>query len=333
MAALKTHTMSSFLSVIMPVQNGERFVAAALESVRGQHNEGIELVFVNNGSTDRTLEIVSDFVKLLPIRLITPRRIGDWMAGANLGLREATGEWACFLCHDDLWLPGRIARLRGEMEKAEGALVLHNAVFVGPDGQRLGPWTCPLPEGVVPPDRFIERLLVQNFIAGPSPVFRRRTAIDSGGLDEALWYAADWDLWLRLGAMGPIRFIADTLGAFRVHPASQTVTHPLRPGEWEQQLTAVFLRHFPRWNATGKRRARVEEAAMASIAVNAALAATSRGEPLRWKGPLLKLLALGPSGWHRYVRDSRIVERVGSRLKLRRSLIGTLHRKVVSTSR
>ena len=306
MAVLKTHTMSPFLSVIMPVQNGERYLAAALESVRGQDNEGIELVFVNNGSTDRTLEIVSDFAKLLPIRLITPRRIGNWVAAGNLGLREATGDWACFLCHDDLWLPGRIARLRGEMEKAEGALVLHNAMFVGPDGRRLGPWTCPLPEGVVPPDRFIEHLLVQNFIAGPSPVFRRSAAIDSGGLDEALWYAADWDLWLRLGAMGPIRFIADTLSAFRVHPASQTVTHSLRPGEWEQQLTTVFLRHFLRWNATGKRRAMVEEAAMASVAVNAALAAASRGQPLRWKGPLLKLLALGPSGWCRYVRDSQL---------------------------
>jgi glycosyltransferase involved in cell wall biosynthesis len=315
--------MSSFLSVIMPVHNGERFIAAALESVCGEDIERIELVLVDDSSSDRTLDIVRDFAKLLPIRLITPGRIGNWVTATNLGLREARGDWACFLHQDDLWLPGRIARLRGEMEKAEGALVLHNAMFVGPDAQRLGPWTCPLPEGVVLPDRFIERLLVQNFIAIPSPVFRRSAAIDSGGLDEALWYTADWDLWLRLGAMGPIRFIADTLSAFRVHPASQTVTHPLRPAEWEQQLTTVFLRHFPRWNAAGRRRARVEEAAMASVAVNSALAAASRGQPLRWKGPLLKLLALGPLGWHRYVRDSRIVERVGSRRKLGRSLIGT----------
>jgi len=303
----------------MPAYNGERFISAALDSVCGEDAERIELVVVDDVSSDRTLDIVRDYAKLLPIRLITPGRIGNWVTATNLGLREARGDWACFLHQDDLWLPGRIARLRGEMEKAEGALVLHNAMFVGPDGQRLGPWTCPLPEGVVPPDQFLEHLLVQNFIAIPSPLFRRTAAIDSGGLDEALWYTADWDLWLRLGAMGPIRFIADTLCAFRVHPASQTVTHSLRPGEWEQQLTTVFLRHFPRWNATGKRRAMVEEVAMASVAVNAALAAASRGEPLRWKGPLLKLLALGPSGWRRYLRDSRIVERVGARLKARRS--------------
>ena len=314
--------MSPLLSVIMPVHNGERFVAAALGSVCGEDTERIELVVVDDGSSDRTVDIVGDYAKLLPIRLITPGRIGNWVTVTNLGLREATGDWACLLHQDDLWLPGRMAQLRGEMEKAEGTLVLHNSMFVGPDGQKLGPWTCPLPEGVVPPDRFIERLLVQNFIAIPSPVFRRGAAIDSGGLDEALWFTADWDLWLRLGAMGPIRFIPETLSAFRVHLAAQTVTHPFHTGEWEQQLTTVFLRHFARWHGTGKRRARVEEAAMASVAVNAALAAASHGQPLPWKGPLLKLLALGPSGWRRYLRDSRIVQRVGSRLKLRRSLIG-----------
>ena len=197
--------MHPLLSVVMPVYNGERFIAAALESVRGQH-EGIELVIVDDGSSDRTLDIVRDFAKVLPIRLLTPRRIGNWVAVSNIGLREATGDWACFLHQDDLWLPGRIERLRGEMESAEDALVLHNAIFVGPDGRELGPWTCPLPEGDVPQERFIERLLIQNFIAIPSPVFRRNAAIGSGGLDEGLWFSADWDLWLATGSAGPGAF-------------------------------------------------------------------------------------------------------------------------------
>lgn len=312
--------MNPSLSVVMPTYNGERFIAAALESVRGQH-EGIELVIVDDGSTDRTLDIVEDFAKDLPIRLLTPGRIGNWLAVSNIGLREATGDWVCFLHQDDLWLPGRMARLRGAMESAEGALVLHNAMFVGPDGQPLGPWTCPLPAGDVPPDRFIERLLVQNFIAIPSPVFRRSAAIGSGGLgglDEALWFSADWDLWLRLGALGPVRFIAETLSAFRVHPASQTVARKLLPNEWEQQLTTVLARHLQNWPVTGKLRASVERVAMASIKVNSALSAASRGEPVERSAVALKLLALGPSGWHRYLRDSRIVQRVRSRLKVQR---------------
>lgn len=308
--------MNPFLSVVMPTYNGERFIAAALESVRGQH-DGIELVIVDDGSTDRTPDIVRDFAKDLPIRLLTPGRIGNWVAVSNTGLREATGDWACFLHQDDLWLPGRMARLRPEMERAEGALVLHNAMFMGPDGQKLGPWTCPLSEGVVPSDRFIERLLIQNFIAISSPVFRRSPAIASGGLDEALWFSADWDLWLRLGAMGPVRFLAETLSAFRLHPGSQTAARKVQANEWQDQLTTVLERHLKKWPVSGKVRASVEEAAATSIIVNSALSAASRGESVSYSAVVFDLLALGPLGWNRYLRDSRIVQRVRSRLKVR----------------
>jgi glycosyltransferase involved in cell wall biosynthesis len=310
--------MRPLLSVVVPTYNGEKFIAAALESVREQCDEATELVIVDDGSTDHTLDIVRDFASVLPIRLITPGRLGNWVAVSNLGLREAIGDWVCFLHQDDLWLPGRLARLRTEMESTKSVLIIHDAMYVGPDGQGLGPWTCPFSEGVVPPNLFIERLLVQNFIAIPSPVFRRSAVIDSGGLDEALWFSADWDLWLRLGALGPARFIAETLSAFRIHPASQTAARKVLPHEWEQQLTTVLTRHLQSWPVTGKLRTSVERAAMASIAVNSALSAGSRGEQVKPAEVLYRLLALGPSGWHRYLRDSRIVQRVKSRLKLQR---------------
>jgi len=300
----------------MPTCNGEKFIAAALDSVRQQY-EGVELIVVDDGSTDRTLDIVHDFAKTLPLQLITPGGIGNWVAVTNIGLRAATAEWACLLHQDDLWLPNRIARLRVETEKAEGPLVLHNAKFIGPDGQTLGPWTCPLAEGRVSSDELIERLLIQNFIAIPSPAFRRGAAIDSGGLDETLWFSADWDLWLRLGALGPARFINEPLAAFRIHPASQTAARKTQPGEWEQQLTTAFTRHFQTWQRTGKRRESVRRAALASIAVSSALSAASRGEPARLSPAFRTLLSLGPSDWHRYFRDSRIMQRVRSRLKVR----------------
>ena len=307
----------------MPTYNGERFVEAALESIRGEYRDwvdgGIELVIVDDGSTDQTLKIVRGYADALPIRLMTPGRLGNWVAATNLGLREATGDWACFLHQDDLWLPGRLKRLRGEMESHRGPLIIHNAMYVGPDGRQLGPWTCPFPEtSAIPSNKFIERLLVQNFIAIPSPVFRRDAVVDSGGLDEGLWFSADWDLWLRLGALGPVCFIAEMLSGFRVHPASQTAARKLQPNEWEQQLTTVLARHLDSWPITGTLRASVEQVAMASIAVNSALSGASRGESVKPAAVLFLLLALGPRGWRRYFRDSRIVERVRSRLKVQR---------------
>ena len=303
--------------MVVPTYNGERFIAAALESVRQQHDDRIELVIVDDGSTDHTLDIVRRFAEIMPIGLVTPGRLGNWVAATNLGLRETAGDWACFLHQDDLWLPGRLERLRREMESAQGALIVHNAIYIGPDGQELGPWSCPFAEGRIPSNEFIERLLVQNFIAIPSPVFRRDAVIQSGGLDEALWFSADWDLWLRLGALGPVAFVGETLSAFRVHPASQTAARTLQPEEWEEQLTTVLGRHLETWPVTGRLRTSVKRVAMASIAVNSALSAASRGQPFKPARVLLQLAGLGPWGWRRYLKDSRIVQRVRSRLKAR----------------
>ena len=308
--------MNPLLSVIMPTYNGEPYIAVALENAREQWRDGMELVIVDDGSTDRTVAIVRDYADVLPIRLISPGRIGNWVAITNIGLREATGDWASFLHQDNHWLPGRIAKVWREMETAEGALILHNAAFIGPEGERLGPWTCPLSGGVIQPERFTERLLVQNFIAIDSPIFRRKAALQSGGMDETLWFSADWDLWLRLGALGPIRFIDQTLSAFRVHPESQTASRKLCANEWEMQLTTVLDRGLNNWTRTGKHRRSVERVARASIGVNSVLSAASRGQSTQTLTVLGKLLALGPAGWHRYLRDSRIVERALPRLML-----------------
>ena len=302
----------------MPAYNGERFIAAALGSVRDQNSrDDIELVVVDDGSSDRTLAIIRDFANTLSIRLITPARKGNWVAVTNIGLREAQGEWACFLHQDDLWLPGRLAKVRSETARTEGAMLLHNSIFIGPDGKALGSWTCPLPEGNVVSEQFIEHVLIQNFIAACSPVFRRRAALDSGGLDESLWFTADWDLWLRLGAMGPVRFLPDHLTAFRVHSESQTTSREIGPDEWGTQLTTVLDRHLPHWPAKGFRRDAVRRVALASVSVNSTFAAASRGERVQLAPVLIQLLGLGPFGWHRYLRDSRITQRLIARLRLR----------------
>jgi|SRR3984957_17735669 len=310
--------MNPFLSVITPLYNGEKFIAATLGSIREQFADGMELVVVDDGSTDRTLEIVRDFTAFLPIRIITPGRLGNWVAASNIGLREATGDWACFLQQDDLWLPGRIARIWAAMKETKSALIFHDAIFIGPAGQRLGLWTCPFSEGTIPSDRFIERLLIQNFIATPSPVFRRNVVLDSGGMDESLWVCADWDLWLRLGELGPVRFIAETLSAFRIHPTSQAAARKLTEDEWGKQLTTVLDRHLNKWAGPEKYRSSLESVARASIAVNSALSFASRGGSIRKSALMGELLALGPIGWRRYLRDSRILQRVISRIKVQR---------------
>jgi glycosyltransferase involved in cell wall biosynthesis len=309
--------MKPLLSVVIPVYNGERYLAYALESIRMQFRDGMEVVVADDGSTDGSLEIVRRFAAEIPIRILQAAHSGNWTHASNLGLKAASGEWACFLHQDDMWLPGRVERVWETVHAQASSFILHNSVFIGPDGRVLGRWTCPLEDGMVGRDSFIEHLLVQNFIAMPAPVFQREAALSSGGLDESLWYTADWDLWLRLGAGGPVRMIAEELTAFRVHPESQTMARRPAEGEWRRQLTTVLARHLERWACKETIKKPIRRTAKVSIEVNCALASASRGQFAEAARALLDLLALGPGGWHRFVRDSRIVQRVIPRLKVR----------------
>src|SRR6267378_4475041 len=230
-----------WLSIVMPVWNGERYLREALESIRQEGTGGYEVIAVDDGSSDRSPEILREWERHLPLRHVARERGGNWVAATNAGLREARGDYVCFLHQDDLWLPGRLAAIRQEARHAP-ALILHPAVFIAADGSRLGTWRCPLPAGEVEPPLFAERLIVQNFIAIPAPAFRREAALALGGMDEALWYLADWDLWLRLGSQGAIRYLTSALAAFRVHPSSQTIV-PKHLADRRCQHQLVLERH------------------------------------------------------------------------------------------
>ena len=101
---------------------------------------------------------------------------------------------------------------------------LHPCYIIDDAARRLGLWRCPLPAGEspVPAQMLIERLLVQNFIGIP-PTIRRDAFLSVRGLDDALWYTADWDLYLRLAAIGSVYYHSSPLACFRVHKNSLTV--------------------------------------------------------------------------------------------------------------
>jgi hypothetical protein len=88
----------------------------------------------------------------------------------------------------------------------EANLILNPSIFVNIQGQKLGLWRCPLPSYpiMISSEQMISKLLVQNFISIPAPIFKREMALKVGGLDEKLWYTADWDFWLKLAQDGQI---------------------------------------------------------------------------------------------------------------------------------
>jgi hypothetical protein len=218
------------------------------------------------------------------------------------------------LHQDDLWLPGHLAACHAAMRDYPGvAFSVAPSRFADGAGRMVGNWRLPFSAGRVAAREAALTLLVQNSIAIPSPLIRRSAWMAAGGMDEALWYTADWDLYLKLLAHGDMAVRPAATTAFRLHGGSLTMQGRHQAGAMEQQHAAVLDRHLallaPVPPAVARR-------AQVSAAVNCALAGASAGRPGALTGALLRLAALGPFGMARYMRESRIAERVWPRARL-----------------
>jgi glycosyltransferase involved in cell wall biosynthesis len=303
-----------WLSVIMPSHCGERWIDLSLRSIVAEAADGIEILVVDSADSSAARDIAQKHSDRLHIRIFERRDLPSWHSKTNFGARIAESEHICWLGVDDLWLPGRAAAVRAWLAAfPETPLHFAPSAIIDKDGRELGVWHCPFPaERALESDFVIERLLVQNFMAAPAPVFRKNAWLSCGGLDESLWYTADWDMWLKLAARGPTCYHDDVTVGFRIHSGSLTVTGSGKAEDFKHQMEAVLERHL---SGLGSHSKRVERAARVSIDMNAGLAAASRGDFAELFRAATRLALLGPGGMRRYLRDSRIVERVLPRVR------------------
>jgi glycosyltransferase involved in cell wall biosynthesis len=309
-----------WLSILIPTYNGESYLAVALESILIQNDLNIECIIVDDGSTDSTLSIISSYQDRLPIKIIQRERIGNWVTNTNHALSLASADYACFLHQDDLWRKDRLKIMKDIIDRhPEINLFLHASQFIDSQGRYLGLWQCPLPQypSIIESNLMLEKLLIQNFIAIPAPIFKREIVVNLRGLDEKLWYTADWDFWLKIAASGKTIYYPKSLASFRVHVDSQTITRSEKIRDFSNQLEIVARRYFSIWEAPTKRKEKVWKIALFSINLNTALAAKLHGNKINLWKIFGSFFGLGFRGWYKYFRDSRIWERISARLKSR----------------
>jgi glycosyltransferase involved in cell wall biosynthesis len=305
-----------WLSVILPVYRGERWIERTLESLAVQADGGVEVVVIDSSPDRGTMKLVEKFALRLTLTILDPAGTDGCSPKMNLGVAPARAPHISWLCQDDLWLPGRVAAVREWVREAPGAaLHLAPAAIIDRDGHMLGVWRCPLKAGPVDQAVLTEKLIVQNFVAAPSPVVRRDAWIECGGLDLDLWYTGDWDLWLKLGRHGTVVYHDEVTAAFRIHGESATSTGSRDAADFVDQHRIVVDRHIAA--IPSRRREPARRLADASIAVNAALAAAANGESAAIGRALGAIAGLGPVGAARYLHRSRIIERAWPRLRAR----------------
>ncbi|QJB68528.1 glycosyltransferase [Parasphingorhabdus halotolerans] len=305
-----------WLSVVLPTYCGEKWVATTLDAIAVDPDPGIEIVVVDTSRGPETLEIVARYADTLNLAIYQPVDIDGCSLKTNFGVAQAKADYVTWLCQDDLWLPGRAAAIRRWIEKDTSA-VLHLAptAIIDKDGERLGDWNCPLPETQDPidPNMLCERLLVQNFIAVVSPVIRREAWIACGGIDPALWYSGDWELWLKLAQAGRVYYHNEVTAAFRIHGESATSTGSRDAEDFRKQLQIVIDRHIGVIDPS--RQSDVRKLADAAIDINCALASAANGDASGGFKTVWAIIALGPIGAWNLIKYSRIIERVMPRVR------------------
>jgi glycosyltransferase involved in cell wall biosynthesis len=310
--------MSHSLTVIMPTFNGERYIGSALASLCNSSNRPDEVLIVDDGSTDRTLEIVSRYLSRLPLRVLRPKPRHNWLAMTNLGVQEAAHSWMTVLHQDDLWAPGRLQALKPFLGD-ETSLVVMDARFIDGEDRSIGLWRVPRSvrrDAVNHPDNVVAALYVQNWIAVPSATARTAEVLRTGGLDEALWYTADWDLWLRLTRHAPMVCVPYIGSSFRVHAESQTVKGSKDLESFRRQMRVVQQRH--EWaamkSANPETTLRAGSLSTETNVMLAGLMHSGRSSISPW---FRELRHVGARGLSTYLQQSAISSRLSSRIMLR----------------
>lgn len=182
--------MSPRVSVVMPAYETAWSIGAAASSVLWQSYVDFELVVVDDGSTDRTADVVASLEG--PVRLIRQENAGV-AAARNRGIEAANGELIAFCDADDLWFAEHLAALVDLYDQV-GEIVTSNCFWLFPRG--IHPARTRYKGRFPQPDRQRQAILEQNFVSTMS-LFPRSLVTEIGPFDESLRRAEDWDFWLR----------------------------------------------------------------------------------------------------------------------------------------
>lgn len=206
------------VSIIIPTYNYAKFVGFAIDSALAQTHPNLEVIVIDDGSTDNTAEILTAYQQR--IRVIHKQNAG-LSAARNTGMSEARGEWVVFLDADDILYPQMVET---SLKRATGSSQ-ENTVIIGHLADRIdehGAGTASIGEYAERDTevRFLDLMVMNRF---PATVFARKKAlIELGGFDVNLPASEDRDMWIRATENNRIVRLNTALSAVRRHGESMS---------------------------------------------------------------------------------------------------------------
>ena len=211
-------TCAPKVSVVLPTYNRAHFLLEAVQSVLVQTAGDLELIVVDDGSTDGTAHVLRE-INDPRLRYLHQENRGV-AAAANAGIRLSRGAYIARIDSDDLWLPELIETEMAVLDaRPEVGVVSAKGEAMDRDGNRL-----PYSWGRAPrfPDEALHSLLHGDFVCNVTMIARRACIERAGLYDESLRVCEDWDLWLRVARHYQFAFVDRVLARVRRHEGNLT---------------------------------------------------------------------------------------------------------------
>ncbi len=211
------------VSVVVPCFNRETTVRDAVESVLSQSYDQIEVIAVDDSSTDGTVAVLEsiDDPRLRILHNTGPQ--GPSQA-RNCGIRSATAPWIAFQDSDDIWLPGKLER---QMNYVKGTpfVAIYCGMLIKSDARPETPIISRCPASKTSPleGNILPSLVHESYVSTQMLVVQRNILNQIRGFDEAMTALEDWELMLRVASLGPVAFIDEDLVVQRM--SENSITH------------------------------------------------------------------------------------------------------------
>jgi len=234
------------ISIIIPVYNGQKYLREAIESVFAQTYKNYELIVVDDGSNDRTCDVIQSYGSRL---CGIPKENGGVASALNCGLQRASGDYIAWLSHDDLFLPNKLERQVDYLKRfAQFKACYTDYDIIDENGNVIQEVKTPW----FPRQEALRILFGMAYINGSTMMIERSCFEKIGLFSEHLNYTQDTEMWLRLLRHFEIGRVPEILGKWRNHSSQGSRRTKLQRAEAQAMYCRIFKEFgiealFPEW--------------------------------------------------------------------------------------
>lgn len=239
---MKSLAVKPYFSVIIPTYNRADIISETIESVLCQTFSDFELLIIDNGSSDRTRDVVLEFDDSR-ISYFWQKGTGSPAGPRNTGIKMARAPWISFIDSDDLWDSEKLERVKRFTESYPDAVFIHHNFKIKKNSKKDTIRKIPFKRIPYYSGNIYNNLIVGKCDVGILTVSVKRNVLEKIGKfneDPLMLAIEDYDLWLRISENYPVYFLNESLATFRLHESNESK----KVEDLEKGIKAVMEKHI-----------------------------------------------------------------------------------------